>query len=176
MHNMLIGLHGLPRSGKNTVAAVLTDNLKYHQRAFAGPLKEAAAILLDRTVGQCEGYAGFDREAVMPEWGFSMRWFLQKLGTECMRHQIADDFWIRRMRTQIEGLRKNGYNGIAITDVRFPNEANFIRLMGGMMVEITRPGLVASSHASDQHLPCDLVIVNNGTLHDLEYKVLSAFR
>lgn len=94
----LIGLTGLPRSGKDTFAAHLVENHHYVRRAFATPLKAAAAILLGREMWEMEGQHGFDRNAILPEWGFSTREFLQKFGTECLRNQIRQDFWIEHMR------------------------------------------------------------------------------
>jgi hypothetical protein len=164
----IIGLHGLPRAGKDSVARILHHTLRYQRIAFADPLKRAAAILLDRPLEECNGENGFDREARMPEWGFSMRWFLQVLGTECLRNQVTDDFWIRRAAVEIQKKRLLVPNvRIVITDVRFENEAQFIRQLGGQIVEVRRPGLRASSHASDKPVRCDWVLNNDGTLDDL---------
>ena len=88
----LIGLTGLPRSGKDTFAQRLVLTHMYARRAFATPLKAAAAILLGHEVWEMEGQGGFDRDAILPEWGFSTREFLQKFGTECLRNQIRKDF------------------------------------------------------------------------------------
>lgn len=170
----LIGLHGLPRSGKDSVASILTINRNYRRLSFADPLKEAASVLLNRPLDHCHG-RGFDREAAMPEWGFSMRWFLQRLGTECMRQQISDDFWIRRMRSTVDLLDDQGFHKLVVTDVRFPNEANFVRLMGGRMVEVTRPGTESNGHISDQHIACDFTISNDSSMDALASKVFEAF-
>jgi len=167
----LIALTGLPRSGKDTVAAWLIAHHGFTKMAFADPLKKAAAILLDRTEDEANGI-NFDREAIMPEWGFSMRWFLQRFGTECMRNQIDPDFWLKRM--DLELLSWAGVQAamakIVITDCRFPNEAATVRNRGGKIVEIRRPGLVASDHVSDSMTflePDDYVIYNHGTLTEL---------
>lgn len=174
----IIGLHGLPRSGKDTVARILISTKRFERLAFADPLKEAAAILLNRPVGQCHGLdvggVPYDREQVMPEWGFSMRWFLQVFGTECMRNQIAEDFWTRRMAAAIASSPPDAR--LVITDVRFDNETNFLRRMGAQIVEVYRPGLVRSGHSSDQPVSCDWVLVNNGTLDDLFRTVINERR
>ena len=158
----LIGLHGLPRSGKDTIADVLARH-NFRRFSFAAPLKEAAALLLSRPVDHAQG-VGYDREQVMPEWGFSMRWFLQKFGTECLRDQIREDFWIQRARVSLDAETNQH---AVFTDVRFPNEAAFILERGGLLVEVTRPGVKASGHASDQHIRCQLTIQNTGTIEDL---------
>lgn len=154
----LIALTGLPRSGKDTFAAHMCTQYGYTKRAFATPLKKAAAILLNREVWEMEGENGFDREAVLPEWGFTTRRFLQWFGTEGVRN-FKYDFWIHRMKLELGDLKK-----VIITDCRFPNEVEFVHAMGGKVIQIVRPGTVASEHASDTEMPWDIRLQNNGTL------------
>ena len=162
----LIGLTGLPRSGKDTFAAHLVENHHYVRRAFATPLKAAAAILLGREMWEMEGQHGFDRNAILPEWGFSTREFLQKFGTECLRNQIRQDFWIEHMRHELDMAYRGEYP-VVITDVRFDNEAALVRALGGNIIEIRRAGLVGSNHASDKGVCPDAVVNNNGTMMEL---------
>ena len=96
----LIALTGLPRSGKDTLAGYLQGHY-FRRLAFADPLKDAAAILLKRERWEMYGEQGFDREAVLPEWGFTTRDFLQRFGTEAMRNNFGQDFWLRHMRNRI---------------------------------------------------------------------------
>lgn len=165
----IIGLHGLPRSGKDTVAKILIDAYGYERIAFADTLKEATAILLGRTLIECNG-ENFDREAVMPEWGFSMRWFLQRFGTECMRDQISRDFWVKCWVNKVS--IRGSFARIVATDVRFANEVAAIRDLGGAIVEVRRPGLIGSNHISDRPVICDFHIDNDGSLEDLRHNVL----
>jgi hypothetical protein len=156
----LIALTGLPRSGKDTFAERLVTHHGFARRQFSTPLKQAAAILLGREMGEMEGRDGFDREAVLPEWGFSTRWFLQRLGTECMRDVVDQDFWVRHMRNSLAPRT-------AITDLRFENEAAMVREMGGIVVEVIRPGLVRSAHVSDAGVSPDIQIHNDRGLSEL---------
>lgn len=164
----IIGLHGLPRSGKDTIALWLVQQHGYTQVAFAKPLKEAAAVLLNRPFSECNGDNGFDREAVMPEWGFSMRWFLQVFGTECVRDRIAVDFWTRRMRSHLFELKDRDPDcKVVITDVRFQNECDSLRDIGADIVGVVRPGCNSSAHSSDALLQVDWTIQNMGSVGDL---------
>jgi len=158
----LIGLTGLPRCGKDTFAERLVGHHGYVRRAFATPLKAAAAILLGREVWEMEGQQGFDRDAILPEWGFSTRDFLQKLGTECLRNQIRQDFWIKKM---LNSMRMS--DSIVITDVRFTNEAKLVRDLGGTIIGIARPGLVRSSHVSDAPIAADAIVLNDAGINEL---------
>jgi hypothetical protein len=168
----LIAFTGLPRSGKDTAAEWLVLH-GYVRVAFADPLKDAAAILLGRERWEMNGEHGFDREAVLPEWGFTTRDFLQRFGTEAMRNNFGQDFWLRHMRRRLEALPP--YHGCTraavITDCRFENEAALVRNMDGIVVEIRRPGSVASSHVSDKGVEPDLVLDNDGTLPEFANKV-----
>lgn len=171
----IIGLHGLPRSGKDTVASVLVRDRHYMRASFAEPLKAAAAVLLNRPVSQCHGI-DYDREQIMPEWGFSMRWFLQRFGTEGIRDAIAVDFWTRRMKSTLDALADAGAPAVVITDVRFENETQALRERGAQIVEVRRPGTTASSHSSDRPVRCDWVFENHGTIDDLITHVLNEER
>lgn len=172
----LVGLTGLPRSGKDSFAEHLCRFYGYQAFAFAGALKEAAAVLLDRPLDEMFGLNGFDREAFLSEWGFSTRDFLQKLGTECLRNQIRQDFWVKRLEISLRKLPPN--TKIVITDVRFENETKMIRALGGMIIQINRPGLVKSDHLSDagvKLLPTEVVVDNSGTLDQLKAVVDALF-
>lgn len=64
-----------------------------------------------------------------------------------------------------------------ITDVRFDNEAERIKELGGEVWKVIRDGAGAGNHASEQELPgelIDLIIDNNGSLGDLEDTVFLA--
>jgi hypothetical protein len=166
----LIALTGLPRAGKDTFADRLVHSHGFMRVAFSDPLKEAAAILLDRPVAEMRGEKGFDREAVLPEWGFSTRWFLQVLGTESIRYQVRKDFWIVHMRNRLDRYERTGCN-VVITDCRFANEVQLIGEYGGTVVCVARPGIVGSGHVSDKGVAADVIVQNDGNIAELWAKV-----
>jgi hypothetical protein len=168
----LVGLTGKARCGKDTVGAILYDEFDVVPYGFADPLKEAAAILLNRPVCHVYGDHDFDREAVMPEWGFSMRHFLQKLGTEAVRGVFGLDFWVKRLLIEINKIDAD----VVVTDVRFENEARAIRRRGGVIWHIERsdPSVLdetAQAHASEAGVEFqrgDVRICNDGSMNKLE--------
>ncbi len=162
---MLIAFSGLPRAGKDTAADWLEMH-GYKRRKFAEPLKRAAAVLLNREFWEMDGQQGFDRDAILPEWGFSTRDFLQRFGTEVMRQNFGQDFWLKHMTMRLAGLER-----AVITDCRFENEAALVRSLGGIVVGIDRPGLVPSGHASDAGVIVDCVVTNDGTLPQFAEKI-----
>jgi len=157
---MIIAFTGLPRAGKDTAAQYLVDTRNFIRRQFADPLKHAAAILLNRNRWEMDGDHGFDREAILPEWGFSTRDFLQRFGTEVMRDNFGADFWVKHMRNRLQPWPGRNY---VITDCRFENEAALVRELGGVVIRIVREGCVRSAHVSDADISYDGQLVNNST-------------
>lgn len=95
-----------------------------------------------------------------------LRWW----GTEYRREKFSPDYWVDQLAAK---LRQNGLSHLpVITDVRFPNEAHFVKnVLGGLVVRIERVGTESNHvHTSDTALddwPFDLIIPNNDGLEDL---------
>lgn len=169
---ILIALHGKARSGKDTFARGLLANHGFVRMAFADPLKSAVAGLFN--IPQQTAFSD-DKTQVLPAWGLTLRDVLQRFGTEAMRGTFGDDFWIKRWHAEYRECIK--VSNVIVTDLRFPNEAEMIRSMGGTIVHIQREdgGLAGSAaqHASEQVLPFeqgDRIVENNGSLDKLAAK------
>jgi len=177
----LIGMIGRRRSGKDSFATTLVSELGYDRVAFADPLREAA-LALDPLVGPASlpgdltsSYRrlsevvetlGWERaKDCVPE----VRAVLQRLGTDAIR-SLDDTFWVRTAMARVEASSAP----VVVTDCRFPNEAEAIRLAGGYLVRVVRPGATSASdvdlHPSETALddyPEDFYVDNSGTLADL---------
>lgn len=170
-----------------------------YQIGFADKLKCLGAKIL--------GYEGTPRDliAAMDEFkehgtirvidvnplGFiTGRQYLQNLGNEA-RNVFGDTFWIDMVLPQpsLHPANRKEDNQIAlermypdidvvcVTDVRYPNEAERIRRLGGLVVHVQRPGVESDGHISEQPLPASLIdvrLVNDGTLEDLRDAVEDA--
>lgn len=167
---MIIGLYSpAAQSGKTTVAREL-QRRGYALLPFAQPLRDMLSAMLrglDYDYLQIEHFLHVDKEALIPEFGVSARHMLRTLGTEWGRQCIAPDVW---MTHWLERARRRSF--VVVDDVRFENEAQLIRDLGGQMWRITRPGVVRNTeHASEGGL--DLwphfthEIMNEGTIQDL---------
>ena len=101
----------------------------------------------------------------------TFRKLLQLWGTEYRRRQDPD-YWVKRLEAKLHGLER-----VVIDDVRFPNEVEMIQRLGGKVIRIDRPGPAESTHASEIELDSfdgwDDVIVNDGTLRELEERVMA---
>lgn len=186
---ILIGLVGKKRVGKDTAAEYIHQNLgpgKVSRVAFADPLKAAVATLLGYpTVEELELMLG--KENPIP-WlgGVSLRRLYQTLGTEWGRRLIHPRLWLILMGRRLARLEEEGCQVIVITDVRFENEAEFIRDRGGVLIHIERqvptPRLSLKdlmkrvlTHASERgvkRLPGEPVILNLSSLEIFKVKVL----
>lgn len=163
----LIGLAGLKNSGKDTVANLITNVNPDRMRrySFARPLKEGVKAMF----GWSDEYIE-DRqlkELVDPFWGFSPRVAMQKLGTEYGRQGLGDDVWLRAAHIYHQESLKQGI-GTMITDVRFENEATWIRSLDNSIiihvVDPERTEIDPNAHPSEKGViiaESDLVIVND---------------
>jgi hypothetical protein len=111
----------------------------------------------------------------LKERASGVRGLLQRLGTDVGRELWGEDFWVGQA---FEGLV--GDEGVVFTDVRFPNEAEAIRARGGVVWNVVRPGVgVVNGHVSESALGgfvFDATVVNDGSLQDLEGKVLECLK
>lgn len=177
----IIGLTGLAGSGKDSVRAVLEQH-GYTGLAFADPMRAMLQALFSTAgVGLQHMTERELKEQTIPQLGASYRQLAQTLGTEWGR-ALGTDFWVRialsRIKAQLED--NFGQAQFVISDVRFPNEAEFIREAGGQVWHVLRPGVApVRPHESEAHarsMACDYTILNDGTLKDLQATVLQALQ
>lgn len=162
---LIIGISGKKRSGKDTVADFIMQCLPQgtliHRSAFANALKHEVAEACDVPVNVIE--QNKERFRTMLQW-----W-----GTEFRRQFCRDDYWLIRMEEDI--LRSCAHVAL-ITDVRFPNELQYVEERAGITVRVSRLGssLATDAHASETALDnadFDFRIPNHGDLFSLETKV-----
>jgi hypothetical protein len=162
----LIGVAGKARSGKDEFTRGLMAQ-GYTRGAFADALKQVTALIAD------EPLVNFTddvlKEGYSPSLKMTRRAALQKVGAGG-REILHDGVWVERLLAQAAQ-----HDQFAISDVRYPNEAQAIRALGGIVVLIDRPDNVgltgeAAAHSSEQPLPGELVsvyILNQGNIGQL---------
>lgn len=149
---MLIGFCGRAGAGKDLAGSFLTQPSKvnpcvvsFTRLNFSDALKRAACAITGWDLGALESQAfKADYDPVFGE----RRAFLQKLGTEVGRSMDAD-LWIKAWVAAY--TRRPGH--VAVTDVRFANEAETLKRIGGLLVCVRRSVAEAApiTHESEQH-------------------------
>lgn len=104
------------------------------------------------------------------------RLILQLLGTEGGRDVIHPNIWVNATLGDLTEKDR-----VIITDARFLNEVLGIKRKGGIVVKIIRPSVKSTStHPSETSLnnykDWDYVIINDGSLEELEDKVEAMLR
>lgn len=172
---MLIGLAGAAGAGKGSVANFLVAK-GFTEIAFADPIYAAISGMTGISIAKLKDRSL--KERPIQGIGKSPRELLQLFGTEFGRNMIRESVWIDI------AMRRAAEVGcsVVITDVRFDNEADAIRISGGAIWKVVRdaPSCLSgdtAKHASEAGIsPCyvDRIVVNGGTLADLKAVVDAA--
>jgi len=132
----LIGLTGKAGAGKDTVADYLVHTLSGTVKmAMAGTLK---AMLT--AAGLLEPNDRADKERIIPGFTFSWRQAAQRLGTEWGR-TLDPEIWLKLVPLKLDVIRAaderiGDDTLVVISDIRFENEADMVRQMGGAIWHI----------------------------------------
>ena len=145
---ILIGIAGPAQSGKSTLAGefrrlVEFRGQRYSERPLAGPLKRMlASIGVD--------VSDLSKNAPVPflDGSVTPRVMMQTLGTEWGR-ALLPDLWLRVWRRELDDQA----HVTVVPDIRFDNEAELIRSLGGTIVHVVRKPtadmLAVPAHASE---------------------------
>ena len=170
----LIGLVGYQRAGKTTTAKLLVEHHGYKWTRFAGPLKDMLRCL-GLTDAELDG--DLKNEPCDKLGGKTPVFAMQTLGTEWARKTIWADLWLKAWERQVLADLSSGIR-VVVDDVRFGNEANTVRDLGGELWRVDRKGIERSSeHVSEAFVAevhATLVINNSGTLDQLRAAVNAA--
>lgn len=191
---MIIGITGPKGSGKDFLAKALSDRLAQHKfvvdsfaaplRAFVldvfnmderhsnGYLKEVPVVVQipssTHVKAACEHYfkSALPHRYIMEFIGYhtgltgcmciSYRRIMQGIGTEIVRNKINPDFWLQ--------IITNKDRNTIISDVRLPNEVNYVRDCG-VLIHVHNPLVqYTCEHSTEQPVllnKADLVFFND---------------
>jgi hypothetical protein len=190
---IIVGLNGVAQSGKDTTGEHLIKNYGFVRVSFADAVRDALYALNPRIFNYSNELCNPPREdgrawrlrdyvdrygwELMKNRNSEVRELLQRMGTEAGRDIHGDTCWLEIAGRKIQAAYPAP---VVITDIRFPNEAVFVRNLGGKVVHVTRPGVDAlNGHASEQSLDFDIIdycLVNNSTIPNLEGSIDSMMR
>ncbi len=169
---MLVGLHGPKYSGKDTVFQLLRElqpEKNWERLAFGDTLKDVACLTLGISRETLETLKMMEETAQVTVshhtemgWRFnssiSVRQYLQNLGTEAGRQVLGRDIWINATLPYSDSSFHQDRH-IAITDVRFYNEARKIFKLEGTVwaVNYDHYDTESAEHTSENPLPSILI-------------------
>lgn len=163
----LIGFAGKAYSGKDTayeeLQLLMVKNIAMHDMQFAAGVK-----LMCAQVYQVSAFKFYTAKHEMCEkYGLTYRELMQKFATDFARNMIDKDFWVKYLAHEYaEITATNVYDLISITDIRFDNEAKWIRDRGGIIVNIEKDDVVSMNHSSEIGISKELInftVKNNGS-------------
>lgn len=167
----IIGISGKIGSGKTTLSNYLKEQYpNLESRSFAENLRHIVSILINRPVDKLRSTE--DKE-IMTCMGKTVGVLLQELGTEVVR-VIHFDAWILSL---FETYNPETSHWI-IDDVRFVNEADYIKKMGGFLMRLEGdPGKIranstrnlnhSSEIALDNYANFDIIINTEKHINDI---------
>ena len=132
----IVGLTGLARCGKDTFCGYAMERLRHlelksQRLAFADELKrDVDAFLIEKLGISAFTEVTEEKEIIRP--------MLTTWGTEVMRKQ-DDLYWVKKVEDRVNENKKNKVVSI-ITDVRFPNEIEYVQKLGGKVIHLTLKG------------------------------------
>lgn len=145
---ILIGITGPAQSGKSTLSGEFRRLVEFHghrfvEQPFAGPLKRMlASIGVD--------VSDLSKNIPVPflDGRITPRVMMQTLGTEWGR-SLTPALWLKVWEHELDQHAQV----VTVPDVRFDNEADLIRELGGVIVHIQRKPtadmLAVPAHASE---------------------------
>ncbi|MCX5236205.1 hypothetical protein OG824_13435 [Streptomyces prunicolor] len=181
MTDLIIGLSGYSRAGKDTAAQALADR-GWRRAGFADKLRDFL-YALDPLVPGHYGAGTLRLRKLIDTAGWEyakvtypeVRVLLQRAGTEAGRRVLGANVWVDALFRGHEDAP-----ALVVPDVRFPNEAQAVTDRGGILIRVDRPGVgpkrsgngaVHESEVALDDWPFDHRLTNDGSAIDLYEKL-----
>lgn len=180
MDPIIIGITGAKFAGKDTAARYLRARYDFEPAAFADGLKEMAEVMLSaRGIDHAVLHEpGLKEQPLKALYRVTPRRLMQHLGDSV--RQIHPMAWVDDLAYRV-GLNLGGspvHDRLLITDVRYPNEEQWLHQQGGALLRITRQanglGQPMDPHSSEQwtdSLLAHATIPNDGSVGALEHRL-----
>lgn len=180
----IIGLSGPAGSGKDSAADIFVSEGGFEKISFASAVKDSVYALSPyifydgywQRISDVVDYEGWDK---VKRSSKEARRLLQRLGAEVGREIIGENTWIEVVRSKIEN---SATQNIVIPDLRYKNEADFIKSFGkgkSLTIRIERGNAeeIAATHSSEKFdFTCDTTWKNNGTLEEWQNVVIDSLK
>ena len=145
----------------------------YQRLAFADGIKQVCKTVFNLTDDDVNTPNG--KKQIVGIYGKTVRELLQGIG-EGLRQSISPNIWVTRAMSIIDNTLNFTDKNIVVTDVRYINELSALKARGFTMVKLVRDTGIEDNHPSEKDLKdshFDYIIENNGSLVDLEIKLVN---
>lgn len=195
----IIGATGKAGSGKSSLLEGIATEMEFTHtseiHSFADPIKDALNSMFgwrrefwldrewkERSIPDLEYQLAADdgvpANAIGEYRGNSPRRLAQTLGTEWGRGTVHPDIWLIIAKVKLKRFKEAPHVSpkiFMIADVRFENEAAWIRQEGGILVEVVRgsPDIDEAAHSSETGVPDKYIthsLINDGTIDEMIVK------
>ena len=175
----IIGLRGPIGSGKDTAATWLAFHFGYGIIGFSDPVYESL-YRLNPAIGIAHHRYVYLQTLVDKDgWDIAKRRYpairqmLRTIGTENGRDLFGNYCWVNICQQR---MRNQGFPRYAIRDLRFPEEAEFIKNNGGVIWEIQgrvseEVAALPSHRSEEQTFAVDRVVLNDGSLPQFQRRI-----
>lgn len=187
MYKYKIAICGKAKSGKNTVAKMIQEELSKYEPifcdyiAFADPVKQIARTMFPNIhekylTGSSEYRSSIIPNAFKNQVPLTVRQLLIDIGTELGRG-YNPNIWIEAFEHNLSKLESKNHNMVILTDCRFINEHIFLKKKGFFNIKIVRELSSQINHISETEqdgIPnseFDYIIYNNKSLTELQQEV-----
>jgi phosphomevalonate kinase len=162
---LIFGIAGVARCGKDTLGKHLISKLTKKgypslRVSFADELKKDLDPFLQEKLN-ISAFTNDNSEKNI------IRPILVCWGTDICR-KIDSDYWIKKIEKQVKSCIKNKII-VVITDVRYENEANWIKENGGFIIHLSRMGQKPSNFQERLNNP----LVKRKSDYQIQWKTFS---
>lgn len=135
---LVVGVSGKIGSGKTCLAEGLQERFKHVLlRNFADRLKDEVAMHLEIDIALCYTHEG--KNTYLPQYSMTIGEFLQQWGTKL--RDVHEQMWVLALQSFVEAQIREKTSSepllVVVGDVRFPNELEWVRRIGGLSVRLT---------------------------------------
>jgi len=181
----VIALTGPKGSGKDTVADIICNRFQNVTRvAFADPIKKVAQHIFLLNDHNNEEYDRLKRSNIDINGGrFETTWkhvegrhVVREIG---MLMRSYDPSQFTKYVSDAINKARNVSDIFVVTDLRFDNEYIMLKEYGAKIIKITRPDYHYDGHITERGFNdylVDYIIDNNGSLQDLEKRVVNIIK
>ena len=158
------------RSGKDTVANIISNYVECQKLSFAQPLKEILADTLNISLSELEDKKNNNETINWFNGYISFRQLLQRFGNGKMKTFFGKDVWVKLTESKIKD------DLVVISDFRFKEEYEYLKKFHKVItIKVERDLKNDDKDESENDLndfKFDYVINNNGTLIETEKQVI----